>query len=173
MIALLESWWWTTMNRNPTHSHAYLPLRLLSIKRRRSLRLLICSLSLLPSLLLSSVISIGNERDLSIGTLRTPNKCAKALVYLVSSITTSFHPSILHRPYIFTGIVWFLWLPVDVPSSGAKLRSLSSSNRVGVSTCSICGDDELGSSDSSALSCAHVFCNECWGMLRSCLANVV
>lgn len=53
-----------------------------------------------------------------------------------------------------------------VPTSGAKLRSLSSSGSKSAtppSSCSICGDDELNVGNSSALSCNHVFCNECWG----------
>lgn len=51
-----------------------------------------------------------------------------------------------------------------VPSSGAKLRSLSSSNgkNAAPTSCSICGDDELTSANSSALACNHMFCNECW-----------
>lgn len=62
-----------------------------------------------------------------------------------------------------------------IPNSGAKLRTLSSSKNIPSSSsssslspsvpsfCSICGDDELDSTNSSALSCNHTFCNECWG----------
>lgn len=54
-----------------------------------------------------------------------------------------------------------------VPNSGAKLRTLSSSKNVASpsipsdSMCSICCDD-VDSTNSSALSCNHIFCNECW-----------
>jgi len=52
-----------------------------------------------------------------------------------------------------------------IPSSGAKLRTLSSQKSIVSvpSYCSICGDDEIDSSNSSALTCNHTFCNECWG----------
>jgi ariadne-1 len=56
-----------------------------------------------------------------------------------------------------------------IPNSGAltKLRSMSknllSSSGSAATECSICGDDELTSANSSALACNHVFCNECWG----------
>lgn len=61
-----------------------------------------------------------------------------------------------------------------VPNSGAKLRSLSSSgskNGANPASCSICGDDELDSTNSSFLSCNHVFCNECWGSHLSMKIN--
>eukprot|EP00026_Physarum_polycephalum_P004217 Phypoly_transcript_04234.p1 GENE.Phypoly_transcript_04234~~Phypoly_transcript_04234.p1 ORF type:complete len:612 (+),score=126.47 Phypoly_transcript_04234:129-1964(+) len=56
-----------------------------------------------------------------------------------------------------------------VPNSGAlsKLRTMSknvlSSSSSATTECSICGDDELTSANSSALACNHTFCNECWG----------
>jgi len=58
-----------------------------------------------------------------------------------------------------------------IPSSGAKLRSLSKSGMATSSCCSICGDDELTSLNSSALSCNHLFCNECWGTHLSTKIN--
>lgn len=71
--------------------------------------------------------------------------------------------------YYFLLLLLFFDNKEHIPNSGAKLRSLSSSKNVGGSSsvpsfCSICGDDELDSSNSSALSCNHTFCNECWGM---------